>query len=86
MFNRIHPQRFIELAKLTTELFPKTLQETWYVPSSKSKTAHGAFFNYYGKQREKEIAIGRLQSYSGLKRKLPEEGSYFLTNFYINSL
>ena len=81
---------FLELAKLTSELFPQYLPESFYTASSTTssssstknavKCARGTFQVYYGKVREKEIAIGRLKIQQK-KRKLDEEGIIFLYKY-----
>ncbi|XP_043470179.1 uncharacterized protein LOC122503626 [Leptopilina heterotoma] len=57
----ISSDRLEALAEATCELFPDFLKESFYTRPSNTKAAGGAFQTYYSKQREKEIAIGRLK-------------------------
>lgn len=74
---RITTQRFEELARWCAELFPSYMPESFFTIPKKNKNAGGALYTFYLKQREKEIAVGRLK---GCKRKRPEEGNSL---FYI---
>ena len=78
LFYSISPNRLNELAVETSKLFPLYLKESFYTKATQSKSAAGTFQTYYGGQREKEIAIGRLKISTVGKRKRAEEGKdYF---------
>lgn len=69
--NSISPERLEELAESTARLFNTHLyiKENYYTRSSSGKSAGGAFQTYYGKQKEKEIAIRRLNYNKNRKKK-----------------
>ncbi|XP_043469803.1 uncharacterized protein LOC122503363 [Leptopilina heterotoma] len=69
MEKRISSDRFKELAVFAADLFPEYSKESFYIRSRNGKNANGAFICHYWKQREKEIAIGRISTENSLKRK-----------------
>ena len=69
------PTRLDELAVETSKLFPLYLKESFYTKATLSRSAAGTFQTYYGKRREKKVAIGRLKISTVGKRKRAEEGN-----------
>ena len=45
------------------------MKESFYTESGPTKCTGGAFHYYYTKQREKEIAIGRLRVHQGKRKR-----------------
>ena len=67
----------IELANLTAEVFKYCLPESFYSESDGNKGPGGEFQTYYSKQREKEIAINRLNPQRN-KRKSIDKGETYI--------